>query len=91
MHVGLAKDDGASFLELDDDSGVVVWNEILQDFRARRRSNPCRIDVVLQRNGNTVERAAIAMTFAAPRSEKFRFSFLGLSKGKFSADGEVGV
>ncbi len=49
------------------------------------------MNVVFQRNGNAVEGAAVAMTFAAARCEEFRFGFLGLSESKFRGDGDVSV
>src|SRR5580700_6676843 len=65
--------------------------EVLQDFRPRRRSNACCIDVVLQRNGSSMKRAAVAMAFATARRAEFGFGFVGLGKGKFRSDGEVGI
>src|SRR3989442_14696537 len=76
MHVGFAKQDSACAFELCDHHGVFFGNEFAQDFRTSRRSNACRIDIVLQRNGNAVERAAVATTFASARAKKFGFCFL---------------
>src|SRR5882724_11258814 len=91
MHVGLAEENGASMFELCDDCGVFFWNEFAQDFRTCRRPNACRIDIVLQRNRNAVERAALAVTLAAAWGEEFGFCFLGLGEGELGRDGDVGV
>src|SRR6266850_2089123 len=91
VHVGLAEENGASVFELCDDCGVFFWNEFAQDFRTCRRPNACRIDIVLQRNRNAVERAAVATAFAAAWGEEFGFCFLGLGEGKLGRDSDVGV
>src|SRR2546427_296152 len=67
------------------------WDKIAKNFRPRGRTDACRVDVVFQRDGDAVERAAITMPLAAARSEKFRFCFFGLGESKFSGDGEVSV
>src|SRR5882724_6175644 len=88
VHVGFAKKDSACVFELRDDHGVFLWNEVTQDLRTCRRPNACRIDIVLQRNRNAVERAAVAVTLAAAGGEEFGFSFLGLGEGELGGDGD---
>ena len=44
-----------------------------------------------RRDGDAVERAAVAIAFAAARGEEFGFGFFGLGEGKVCGDGDVGV
>src|SRR5215467_16195319 len=88
VHVGFAEENGARSFELRDDGGVPRWDEILQNFGAGSGTNVLGVNVVLQRDGDAVERAAVATRFAG---EKFGFGSFGLGKGKVGGHSEVGV
>ena len=57
MQIRLADDERARSLEARDDRGVLVGHEVAEDLRARRRPDPARVDVVLDRDGDAVQRA----------------------------------
>src|SRR5256885_57688 len=90
VEIGFAENDRASGLELCDDVRVTIWNEVLQKLCAGGGANSGGMDIVFQRNGNSMKRTAIATRFAAGRRQ-FRFGFFGLVQSKFRRDGEIGV
>src|SRR5208283_4712114 len=57
VHVGFAEDNGASPFEGRDNRGVTQGNEVMQNLGARRGADTRRVDVVLQGDGDTVQRA----------------------------------
>ena len=57
VHVRLADDDGAGALQPRRHGRVLCRNKVRQDFRPRRRADAARVDVVLERDRNPVERA----------------------------------
>src|ERR1700740_1678589 len=90
VQIGFAEENGAGFLQLDPNYGVVQGDQILKNFGASGRADIFRVDVVLQRNGNSVERAAVAVAFAAAGGEEFGFGLFGLGECEFGGDGDVG-
>src|SRR6266852_6485950 len=86
VEIGFAEEDGAGFLELGPDYGVMQRDEILENFRAGSGANALGVDVVFQRDGNAMKRAAVAMAFAAAGGEEF-----GFGQSDFRGDGDVGV
>jgi hypothetical protein len=90
MHVGFAEDDGSGLLERRDHRSVALRHKLPEDFRATRRANACRVNVVLERNGNPVKRSAIAPLAARPAAE-FALGLPGLADGLFFRNCEIGV
>jgi len=91
MHVGFAQDDGASLFEGSDYWSVMQGNEVLQNFGATGGADTSRVDVVLQRNGDAVERAEIAGAFAAAFGNERGLGARGLPQGLLLAKGQVGI
>src|SRR6202035_3205365 len=91
VEIGFAEEDGAGFFELGPDYGVMQRDKIFQNFGAGGGADVLRVDVVFEGDGNAVERAAVAMAFAAAGSEEFGFGFFGLGQGLLGGDGDVGV
>src|SRR5260370_6683724 len=91
VKIGLAEKDRARFPELGPNLRIVLRNEVLQDFGTGGGANALGVDVVFQRDGNAMKRAAVAMTFAAAGGEELGFGFFGLGQSDFRGDGDVGV
>jgi hypothetical protein len=91
MHVGFAEDDGSCLLERRDHRSVALRHKLPEDFRATRRANACRVNVVLERNGNPVKRSAIAPLRAARPAAEFALGLPGLADGLFFRNREIGV
>src|SRR2546425_12475030 len=70
MQVGLAQQDSDSLPQQGNHGGVLLGHEVSQDLRARGGENPARPDIVLECDGDVVERPEIAR--AATRSAILR-------------------
>src|SRR6267378_6506511 len=66
-------------------------HELRQDFGPGGRTNAVCVDIVFQRDGYAVERAAVTLALAAARGKELGFGFLGLGEGEFGRDGNIGV
>ncbi len=91
MQVGLAEKDGACFFQFHNNHGVMFGHEIRQDLGPSRCTNALHIDVVFQRNRNSVEWAAITLPFTAARGKELSFRFFCLGESELWGNGEVGV
>ncbi len=63
MQVDLGQNQGAGFLQLSRDEGVVVRSEPLQAQRAARGIHVSRIDIVLEQQGNAMQRTNHSFRF----------------------------
>src|SRR5262249_42469555 len=91
VQVGFSKNNRPSFLELAHNYGVTLRNEILENLRSNGGPNIFCIDIVLQRNGNSVQGPAITMPFAPAWSIEFGFCFLRLRKRQFRVKDNVRI
>src|SRR5882757_11493249 len=91
VKIGFADEDGAGFLKLGPGLRIVQGNEIFEDFRAGGCADSFGVDVIFQRDGDSVERATVAVALAAAWGEEFGFGFFGLGQGEFGGDRDVGV
>src|SRR5207302_2986545 len=69
--------------------GVLLGHKVSQGLRARGGENPARPDVVLEGDGDAVERPAIAR--AASRRANLGFRLPSLYQGLLGSDGQIGV
>jgi hypothetical protein len=67
------------------------WHKISQDSGAARRPDTGGINIVFERNGNTVKRAAVAVAFPTSLDRKLGLSTDGLLNRSFFANCQVGV
>ena len=85
MQVELAEDDGSVALEARDDVGVFSGDAVFEHGAGRSGAGAGGVDVVLEGDGDAVERAAELSGFC------FRVQHGGLGEGLLRHDGDVGV
>lgn len=91
MHVGFAQNDRSRILQRGNYRGVVKRHKVVQDLGATRRANARGVDVVFERNGNTMKRPAVAPAFSPRFDAKLGLSPYGLLGRSLFANREIGV
>ena len=90
MHVGLAKNYHTGFFQRANHGSIVQWHEVFQNPGAARGSNILGVNVVLERDGDAVERASVAPVFSRFPA-KLTFRLPGALQRFFLAHGHVGI
>ena len=85
VHVELADDDGAGLLQPRHDLGVLVRHAIREHGARGGRQHPRRVDVVLERDRNPVQRSA------PPPAGELRLELPRPGRGALAGHGDVGI